>query len=89
MSGNLWMFSDKLDDEDIEILIKDTGCGISEEQLPTVFEPFVTYKKDGNGLGLSICKRIIEAHGGEITVTSSENVGTVFSILLKTNNINH
>lgn len=76
-------------DEDIEILIKDTGCGISEEQLPTVFEPFVTYKKDGNGLGLSICKRIIEAHGGEITVTSSENVGTVFSILLKTNNINH
>ena len=68
----------------ILVTIKDTGCGISPEQLPTIFEPFVTYKKGGTGLGLSICQQIIKAHHGTITVTSSEGLGTTFSVLLKT-----
>ncbi len=71
-------------DNAILITIKDTGCGISNEQLTTIFEPFVTYKKGGTGLGLPICKQIIAAHGGTISVTSSEGSGTTFCVLLKT-----
>lgn len=76
-------------DGTVEITIKDTGCGISEEHLPTIFEPFVTYKKNGSGLGLPICRQIIQAHGGEIRVSSSEGVGTIFSVLLKTDSVNY
>lgn len=68
----------------IFLSIKDTGCGISPEQLHTIFNPFVTYKKNGTGLGLSICKHIIEAHGGTITVSSAVDVGTTFTIQLQT-----
>ena len=70
------------DDRNIHILVRDTGCGITEEQLPTIFEPFVTYKKDGSGLGLAICRNIIKAHGGTITVQSIAGEGTTFSISL-------
>lgn len=69
-------------DERIIISVRDTGCGITEEQLPTIFEPFVTYKKDGTGLGLAICEHIIKTHKGEITVASKENFGTIFTISL-------
>lgn len=64
------------------IRIADTGCGITKEHLPTIFEPFVTYKKNGSGLGLAICNNIIQAHGGSIHVESTVNVGTTFIITL-------
>jgi len=64
----------------VQILVRDTGCGITEEQLPTIFEPFVTYKKEGSGLGLAICKNIINAHGGTISVDSSMGEGTSFVV---------
>ena len=70
------------DDKFAYIRIRDTGCGISEAQLPTIFEPFVTYKPNGSGLGLAICDKIIKAHGGMITVESTVNVGTTFLISL-------
>ncbi len=70
--------------EGIYIIISDTGCGISSDLLPTIFDPFVTYKKGGTGLGLPICRQIITAHGGTIEVNSSEGCGTTFQILLKT-----
>ena len=70
-------------DKDIIVTISDTGCGIPEERLPTIFEPFVTYKKQGTGLGLAICDHIIKAHGGTITVESTPGVGTTFSVTLK------
>ncbi len=73
----------KQEDGKVIIKISDTGCGISKEQLPTIFEPFVTYKKQGTGLGLAICDHIIKAHGGTITVESIPNVGTTFCITLK------
>lgn len=66
----------------VVVTISDTGCGISEEQLPTIFEPFVTYKKNGTGLGLAICDHIIKAHGGNITVRSTPDAGTTFSVSL-------
>ena len=70
------------DQDSIHIIVSDTGCGIPENQLPTIFEPFVTYKKDGSGLGLTICDNITKAHGGNISVSSSLHVGTRFSITL-------
>ena len=70
-------------DKDIIVTISDTGCGIPEERIPTIFEPFVTYKKQGTGLGLAICDHIIKAHGGTITVESTPGVGTTFSVTLK------
>lgn len=63
-------------------LIRDTGCGILPEQLPNIFDPFVTYKDGGTGLGLCICREIIMAHNGSITVTSKVGHGTTFRVEL-------
>ena len=70
------------DDRFVYISVGDTGSGITEKQLPTIFEPFVTYKPNGSGLGLAICDKIIKAHGGVISVESTVNVGTTFLISL-------
>lgn len=64
------------------IEITDTGHGIPPEILARLFEPYVTTKEQGAGLGLSISFGIIEAHNGKITVHSEEGVGTTFSVLL-------
>ena len=55
-----------LKDQMLQITISDTGCGISPEYLDTIFDPFVTYKPNGTGLGLPIARGIIEAHHGSI-----------------------
>lgn len=77
-------FTARMVNDDLVIKVQDTGCGITKEQLPTIFEPFVTYKKQGTGLGLAICDHVIRAHGGTITVESEPDVGTTFCITLKT-----
>ena len=64
------------------IQVRDTGCGIPSELLPTIFEPYVTYKEHGTGLGLAICNQIVKAHGGSLSVVSSVGVGTTFSVSL-------
>jgi signal transduction histidine kinase len=61
--------------------VADTGCGIPKEMLERIFEPFVSTKESGLGLGLSICRRIAETHGGSLTVTSSPN-GSCFRLML-------
>lgn len=66
----------------LEIKIIDSGVGIPLDQQDTVFEPFVTHKSGGTGLGLAICKDIIQAHDGEITLCSTEGIGTQFKVLL-------
>jgi len=60
--------------------VADTGPGIPEDAQETVFEPLVTTKSTGTGLGLALCKRIIDAHGGRIWVESAPEQGAVFSI---------
>ncbi|MCK5579347.1 MAG: sensor histidine kinase, partial [Planctomycetes bacterium] len=60
----------------LSIEIKDTGCGIPPEELSELFEPFKTFKKGGLGLGLTICKEIIEQHRGKIKVISTIDQGT-------------
>ncbi len=68
----------------VEIVVSDTGCGISEENLAKVFDPFFTTKPvgRGTGLGLSICYSIIRRLGGQIQVKSVVNQGTDFTIRL-------
>jgi len=62
--------------------ITDHGCGISEENLEKIFSPFFTTKAEGNGFGLAEVHKIIEAHDGEIDVSSTIDEGTTFSIKL-------
>lgn len=69
----------------ITVLIHDTGCGIPENRLTQIFEPFVTYKEHGTGLGLSLCQQIVSAHGGTISVQSTLGVGTTFTVNLPIN----
>lgn len=68
----------------VQIQIQDTGSGIAPADLPHVFEPFYTTKKEGKGvgLGLSVCYGIIERHDGKIEVTSTVDQGTTFIIEL-------
>ena len=69
-------------DDMVVISVKDTGSGIPESKLKKIFNPFYSTKKKGSGLGLSICQRIIEEHGGFIEVESKENEGSNFKIFL-------
>jgi signal transduction histidine kinase len=66
---------------EVRIVIRDNGTGIPEHLIPMIFEPFLTTKKHGTGLGLSMAKRIIEEHQGRIAVRSSA-AGTEFQIYL-------
>ncbi len=69
-------------EEGLEISFSDTGEGISNEILPKLFSPLFTTKAKGMGFGLAICKRIVEAHGGTITVSTVEGEGTTFTLYL-------
>lgn len=66
----------------IEIWVQDTGKGMSDEQLSKIFGRGYTTKESGHGMGLSICKKIIDAHGGTIHVQSKINKGSCFRIRL-------
>lgn len=71
-----------LKNEKIHICIKDNGCGISPEQTKTIFDPFITYKATGTGLGLSVTRQIIENHGGKIEFTTTPDQGSEFRVIL-------
>ena len=67
----------------MQISVRDDGTGIDEADLAKIFQPFFSAKKaKGIGLGLSICERIIQNHGGHIAVKSEPGKGTVFTIRL-------
>ena len=66
----------------VEIAFADTGTGIPKKTLQKLFSPLFTTKAQGMGFGLAICKRIVDAHGGTITVKTELNKGTTFTIAL-------
>lgn len=77
----------KQEKDDVEFAIKDNGIGIDSSYFERIFIPFVRLhgqeEYSGNGLGLAICRRIVESHGGRIWITSEKNAGTTFYFTLK------
>jgi two-component system sensor kinase FixL len=67
----------------VQISVADSGAGLSPEVRAHLFQPFVTTKQKGMGLGLSICRTIVEAHGGKIWVDDRPNGGTIFHFTLR------
>jgi signal transduction histidine kinase len=77
--GTLTIKSRKIRDK-ITFAFSDTGVGMSEEVLKRLWNPLFTTKAKGMGLGLAICKRFVEAHGGSIAVESTLGKGTTFTV---------
>jgi signal transduction histidine kinase len=72
----------QLDGESIVLIVEDSGPGIDPTKMNTIFDTFVTTKRDGMGLGLAICRTIVERHAGKIFVTSAHPHGCVFHVVL-------
>ncbi len=78
----------KIDDEQLQIAIEDSGVGISAEELPKVFDKFFrsaderVQAETGTGLGLSLAREVIRMHGGELTVESQLDVGSTFTVTI-------
>lgn len=69
-------------DDQLLLLIRDNGPGISSQQRERIFEPFYTTKSQGTGLGLAVVQSVIKAHKGKLTVTNQPNSGACFAIQL-------
>jgi signal transduction histidine kinase len=78
----LTLRSERRDHERLVISVIDTGPGIDPERLERIFDAFVTTKPQGMGLGLAICRMIIERHGGQLSASSGGNGGALFQITL-------
>jgi len=81
-SRQLTIAVDPVEDRYIKISVADSGTGIAPEIAKQLFQPFVTTKREGMGVGLSISRTIVEAHGGKIWVERGENGGTIFHFTL-------
>jgi len=71
-----------IEPEGVCVAVRDSGHGLRPESLPRLFEPFYTTKPDGMGMGLSICRSIIEAHGGRLWATRCEPRGALFQFTI-------
>ena len=81
-SGGALKITTQTDKNHLELKVSDTGEGIPKELLTKIFEPFVTTKAKGTGLGLAMVRSMIEAHHGTIHVESQPGQGTVFTLKL-------
>jgi signal transduction histidine kinase len=78
--GVLTVTVHRSEEGDVEVIVTDTGKGIRREDQEKIFEPFHTTKADGTGLGLAIVQRVVEAHAGEVVVSSEEGRGSSFRL---------
>jgi signal transduction histidine kinase len=74
--------TNSIDASNVLIEVRDNGTGIAPEKIESIFDPFITGKPDGLGMGLSICRTIIERHGGKIWAANNPDRGATFSITL-------
>jgi two-component system sensor histidine kinase HydH len=81
-SGGTLSIKSRAEGDSLTLEIADTGCGMTPEQLAQVFEPFYTTKSKGLGLGMPYAKRVIEEHGGSISLASASGAGTQVEIRL-------
>jgi signal transduction histidine kinase len=83
-----WCVGALHDQESVFITVRDNGPGFDAEQRASAFEPFFTTKSHGSGMGLAICRRIIEAHGGTIEVEANVDCGAAIVLTLPTHPCN-
>jgi C4-dicarboxylate-specific signal transduction histidine kinase len=81
-SRELHISTARIESEGVRVAVRDAGHGLRPESLPRLFEPFYTTKPDGMGMGLSICRSIIEAHGGRLWASSCEPRGALFQFTI-------
>ena len=74
--------TNSIDESNVLVEVQDSGTGIAAEELESIFDPFITSKPEGLGMGLSICRSIIERHGGKISAANNPDRGAKFSISL-------
>jgi PAS domain S-box-containing protein len=84
-SRELTLASISVGPDAVFVEVRDTGAGLDPDHVPHLFEPFYTTKAEGLGIGLSISRSILEAHGGRLTVATNAPYGTVFSFSLPVN----
>jgi len=80
-NGHIWIKTSWADKQ-VLIEVKDDGCGISGENIKTIFRPFFSMKRQGHGLGLAMVRKAIMLHKGRINVESKEGEGSTFTIIL-------
>ncbi len=78
--GGRLLIRTEVDSGDVMLRVSDTGVGVPDENIAKIFEPYFTTKEFGSGLGLTVVYKIIQEHGGEITLSSKEGEGTTFSL---------
>ncbi|WP_396604508.1 sensor histidine kinase [Bradyrhizobium sp. YCK136] len=71
-----------VDSETLAITVRDSGPGIPPDDMARLFDPFFTTKDGGMGMGLAICRRTLEAHGGRLSVVSTPGSGATFHLTL-------
>jgi signal transduction histidine kinase len=69
------------------VTIEDSGMGITAEENERIFEPFFTTKSAGTGIGLTICRSIIDSHGGSLRASANKPYGTIFQVTLPTGDL--
>jgi signal transduction histidine kinase len=85
-NGRIELTINKYNDHKILIIVKDTGSGIAAEEIDSIYDPFVTFKTRGVGLGLTMVNQIVANHHGEIKITSKLSEGTTVTIVLPIRN---
>ncbi|ATM89332.1 TPA: two-component system sensor histidine kinase ZraS [Klebsiella aerogenes] len=80
--GVIHVSASEADRQRVKIVVKDSGKGMSDEELQAIFTPYFTTKADGTGLGLAVVQNIIEQHGGTIRAESQPGAGAIFTLWL-------
>jgi signal transduction histidine kinase len=71
-----------MESSDVVVSVEDSGTGLEGEDKHRIFEPFFTTKSTGTGVGLTICRVIIESHGGSLVVLANKPYGAIFEVTL-------
>jgi signal transduction histidine kinase len=71
-----------MEPDQVQVTVADSGIGLNPNTMERIFDPFYTTKPGGMGMGLSICRSILQAHGGRLWATSKDGPGTIFNFTL-------